>query len=55
VPGELLFNQLKAVITKDLRLLGGQLVINDEFLRLRRTGASGRVRAGGTGRTPRAR
>lgn len=30
---ELLFDQMKAVITKDLRLLGGQLVINEEFLR----------------------
>lgn len=33
VPKELLFDQMKAVITKDLRLLGGQLVINEEFLR----------------------
>lgn len=33
VPRELLFDQMKAVITKDLRLLGGQLVINAEFLR----------------------
>lgn len=33
VPEELLFDQMKAVITKDLRLLGGQLVINEEFLR----------------------
>jgi transposase len=33
VPRELLFDQMKAVITKDLRLLGGQLVINEEFLR----------------------
>ncbi|HEV2079450.1 MAG TPA: IS21 family transposase [Allosphingosinicella sp.] len=30
---ELLFDQMKAVITADLRLLGGQLVINEEFLR----------------------
>jgi transposase len=33
VPREVLFDQMKAVITKDLRLLGGQLVINEEFLR----------------------
>lgn len=33
VPEELLFDQMKAVITKDLRLLGGQVVVNEEFLR----------------------
>ena len=33
VPQELLFDQMRAVITKDLRLLGGQLVVNLEFLR----------------------
>jgi transposase len=33
VPEELLFDQMKAVITKDLRLLGGQLVVNEESLR----------------------
>lgn len=33
VPKELLFDQMKAVITKDLRLLGGQIVVNEEFLR----------------------
>lgn len=33
VPRELLFDQMKSVITRDLRLLGGQLVINEEFLR----------------------
>lgn len=33
VPKELLFDQMKAVITRDLRLLGGQLVRNEEFLR----------------------
>jgi transposase len=33
VPRELLFDQMKAVITKDLRLLGGQLARNEEFLR----------------------
>lgn len=33
VPEELLFDQMKAVITRDLRLLGGQLVVNEEFLR----------------------
>lgn len=33
VPEELLFDQMKAVITRDLRLLGGQLVLNEEFLR----------------------
>lgn len=33
VPREILFDQMKAVITTDLRRLGGQLVVNDEFLR----------------------
>jgi transposase len=33
VPEELLFDQMKAVITKDLRLIGGQLVVNEEFMR----------------------
>ena len=33
VPKELLFDQMKAVITRDLRLQGGQLVKNEEFLR----------------------
>lgn len=33
VPQELLFDQMKAVITRDLRLLGGALVHNLEFLR----------------------
>lgn len=33
VPRELLFDQMKAVITADLRLLGGQLVVNEEALR----------------------
>lgn len=33
VPDELLFDQMKAVITRDLRLLGGQLVVNEEFQR----------------------
>lgn len=33
VPEELLFDQMKAVITRDLRLLGGQLVLNEEFQR----------------------
>ena len=33
VPRELLFDQMKSVITKDLRLLGGQLVKNEEFVR----------------------
>jgi transposase len=33
VPREMLFDQMKAVITADLRLLGGQLVVNEEFLR----------------------
>jgi transposase len=33
VPRELLFDQMKAVITKDLRLEGGALVRNAEFLR----------------------
>jgi transposase len=36
VPEELLFDQMKAVITRDLRLLGGQLVLNLEFLRFAR-------------------
>lgn len=30
---EFLFDQMKTVITADLRLLGGQLVVNEEFLR----------------------
>jgi hypothetical protein len=33
VPQELLFDQMKAVITRDLRLHGGTLVHNLEFLR----------------------
>lgn len=33
VPHELLFDQMRAVITRDLRLLGGELVHNQEFLR----------------------
>jgi transposase len=33
VPQELLFDQMKAVITRDLRLEGGALVHNPEFLR----------------------
>ena len=33
VPQELLFDQMKAVITRDLRLHGGALVHNLEFLR----------------------
>lgn len=33
VPREVLFDQMKSVITADLRLLGGQLVANEEFLR----------------------
>ena len=36
VTEELLFDQMRAVITKDLRLLGGQLVVNLEFLRFAR-------------------
>jgi transposase len=36
VTEELLFDQMKAVITKDLRLHGGQLVLNLEFLRFAR-------------------
>lgn len=36
VTHELLFDQMKTVITKDLRLLGGQLVLNLEFLRFAR-------------------
>jgi transposase len=36
VTEELLFDQMKAVITRDLRLLGGQLVLNLEFLRFAR-------------------
>jgi transposase len=30
---ELLFDQMKSVITGDMRLFGGQLVVNEEFLR----------------------
>ena len=33
VPRELLFDQMKAVVADDLRLLGGGLVVNEEFLR----------------------
>ena len=33
VPQELLFDQMKAVITRDLRLEGGALTRNAEFLR----------------------
>ena len=33
MPQELLFDQMKAVITRDLRLEGGALVRNAEFLR----------------------
>ena len=33
VPQELLFDQMKAVITRDLRLEGGALIRNAEFLR----------------------
>lgn len=33
VPKELLFDQMRSVITKDLRLQGGQVVVNEEFLR----------------------
>lgn len=33
VPKELLFDQMKAVITRDLRLQGKQLVVNEEFIR----------------------
>ena len=36
VPHELLFDQMKAVITRDLRLEGGALVRNAEFLRFAR-------------------
>jgi transposase len=36
VTEELLFDQMKAVITKDLRLHGGHLVLNLEFLRFAR-------------------
>lgn len=36
VPEELLFDQMRAVITKDLRLHGGQLMHNLEFLRFSR-------------------
>jgi transposase len=36
VPRELLFDQMKAVITRDLRLEGGALIRNAEFLRFAR-------------------
>lgn len=36
VPQELLFDQMKAVITRDLRLEGGALIRNTEFLRFAR-------------------
>ena len=55
VPQEVLFDQMKSVITADLRLLGGQLVVNEEFSGLQPTGAFGREPAVRTGRRPRAR
>ena len=39
VPQELLFDQMKAVITRDLRLQGGALVRNLEFLRFAHHGS----------------
>ena len=33
VPREILFDQMRAVVTRDLRLEGGRLVENAEFLR----------------------
>ena len=33
VPREVLFDQMRAVISADLRLVGGQLMVNEEFLR----------------------
>lgn len=36
VPREVLFDQMKSVITADLRPLGGQLLVNEEFLRFAR-------------------
>src|SRR5688500_12142457 len=33
VPRELLFDQMRSVITRDLRILGGQLIRNEEFVR----------------------
>jgi transposase len=33
VPRELLFDQMRSVITRDLRVVGGQLIRNEEFLR----------------------
>ena len=56
VAQELLFDQIKSVITKDLRLLGGDLVRNAELLRFAgQYGGSPHAPAAPTGRRPRAR
>ena len=55
MPQQLLFDQLKAVITRDLRLEGGALVRNAEFLRFAGTGASRRRPGGRTARRPKVR
>jgi hypothetical protein len=46
VPQELVFDQMKAVITRDLRLEGGALVHNGEFLRFAHHRASRHGRVG---------
>ena len=45
VPGELLFDQMKAVIVRDGREEGGRLIENREFLRFSRHWAFGSARA----------
>jgi hypothetical protein len=55
VPQELLFDQMKAVITRDLRLQCAALARNLEFSALRITGGSRRGPAGRTARRPRAK
>ena len=55
VPQELLFDQMKAVITRDLRLQGGALVRISSFSVLRTTGASHRARVVRIAHRPRAK
>ena len=55
VPPELLFDQMKAVITRDLRLQGGGWCAISSFSASRTTGASRRAPVGRTVRRPRAK
>jgi transposase len=55
VPQELLFDQLKAVITRDLRLEGGALIATRSFSASRSTGGLHRARVGRIGRKRKAR